>query len=62
MRTSMLWRGILSGHIDSHALSWVLDLGMRTPMLWLGILRWGYGLPRFGVAPLVRDADFHCLA
>ena len=32
-------------------LVWPLELGIRTPTLRCGPLSWGYGLPRFGVAP-----------
>ena len=39
-----------------------LELGIRTPTLWRGPLSWGYGLPRFGVAPCIRDTDSHALA
>ena len=35
----------LSAHV------WPLELGIRTPTLWRGPFSWGYGLPRFGVAP-----------
>ena len=34
--------------MDSHALAWPSS--------------WGYGLPRFGVAPRVGDMDSHALA
>ena len=32
------------------------------PTLWRGPSSWGYGLPRFGVAPWVGDTDSHALA
>ena len=35
--------------MDSHALVWPLELGIRTHTLRCGPLSWGYGLPRFGV-------------
>ena len=45
----------------SHALAWPLELGIWTPTLWRGPSSWGYGLPRFGVAPQVGDTDSHAL-
>ena len=47
------------GDTDSHALVWPLELRIRTPTLQCGPSSWGYGLPRFGVAPGVRDMDSH---
>ena len=47
------WSGVAPrvGDTDSHAFAWPLELGIWTPTLWRGPLSWGYGLPRFGVAP-----------
>ena len=43
--------------MDSHAFAWPLELGIWTPMLQCCLSSWGYGLPRFGVAPRVGDTD-----
>ena len=63
------------GVMDSCTSAWPLELGLwtctlrrglsswgdLTLTLWHGFLRWGYGLPRFDVAPCVGLMDSHTL-
>ena len=47
--------------MDSHVLVWPLELGLWTLTLRRGPSCWGYGLPRFSVAPQVLVMDSHAL-
>ena len=50
------------GDMDSKALVWLLELGIRTPTLWRGPSDREYGLPCFCMTPQVRETDSHALA